>query len=211
MTEPLAEISFAEVEKHTREENITVRTLRTSIDALEGMDYEESEESLLKVLNGLSTRREMIGIMFGNEPLAQTLAATSLESQYESLDSTFENLYNGTTRRSNRDAIEQMNNAMNQIVMNVETLYIAIVAQEAQYFSLTQQLNAFNLALQELEPRYQAGKVSASTLSQTKASRRALISKLETRKMNIRAYKMRLENLLGASMTGKSNWANCPP
>ena len=208
-TETLAEISFAEVESRTREDNMTVRALRESVDGLESMDYEKSEEDLLKVLNGLSIQQEMLGLA-SSEPLAQSFAVSSLQSQYDSLYNTFEKLHDGTTRRNSQDAIEQMRDAMNQVVMGAETLYIALVAMENQHTALTRQLDALNRTVEEMELRYNLGQISALALNQTKAGRRALVSGMETLEMNIRAYKMRLENMLGASLTGEIKLGQLP-
>ena len=201
-TEVLPEISFAEVESRTREDNMTVRALRESAEGLENMDYDKAEEDLVKVLNGLAAQQDMLGFA-SNEPIAQSFAVSSLQSQYDSLYSTFEQLRDGTTRRSGQDAIEQMRNAMNQVVMGAETLYIALVAMENQYGALSRQLDALNRSVEEMELRYSLGQISALTLNQVKSGRTALLSGMETLQMNIRTYKMQLENMLGASLTGE--------
>lgn len=207
--ETLAKIEFAEVEGRAREDNLTVRAMRESVDGLEGMDYEKSEEDLLKVLNGLAAQQELLSFS-ANEPLAQSFAVSSLQSQYDSLYKTFEQLRDGTTRRNSQDAIEQMRNAMNQVVMGAETLYIAIVAMDGQHTSLSRQLESLNRTVAEMELRYSLGQISALTLNQSKAGRTALLSGMETLEMNIRTYKMQLENMLGASLTGEIELGELP-
>ena len=54
-----------------------------------------------------------------------------------------------------------------------------------------------------MELRYSLGQISALTLNQTKSGRTALVSGMETLAMNIKTYKMQLENMLGASLTGE--------
>ena len=208
-TEALSEISFAEVESRTREDNMTVRALRESAEGLENMDYDKAEEDLVKILNGLAAQQDMLGFA-SNEPIAQSFAVSSLQSQYDSLYSTFEQLRDGTTRRSGQDAIEQMRNAMNQVVMGAETLYIALVAMENQYGALKRQLDALNRTVEEMELRYSLGQISALTLNQVKSGRTALLSGMETLQMNIRTYKMQLENMLGASLTGEIKLGKLP-
>ena len=208
-TEVLSEISFAEVESRTREDNMTVRALRESAEGLENMDYEKAQDDLVKVLNGLSMQQDMLGFA-ANEPIAQSFAVSSLQSQYDSLYSSLEQLRDGTTRRSSQDAIEQMRNAMNQVVMGAETLYIALVAMENQYGALSRQLDALNRTVEEMELRYSLGQISALTLNQAKSGRTALLSGMETLQMNIRTYKMQLENMLGASLTGKIKLGKLP-
>ena len=208
-TEVLPEISFAEVESRTREDNMTVRALRESAEGLENMDYDKAQEDLVKVLNGLSMQQDMLGFA-SNEPIAQSFAVSSLQSQYDSLYSTFEQLRDGTTRRNSQDAIEQMRNAMNQVVMGAETLYIALVAMENQHTALSRQLDALNRTVEEMELRYSLGQISALTLNQAKSGRTALLSGMETLQMNIRTYKMQLENMLGASLTGEIKLGKLP-
>ena len=200
--ETLSEISFAEVESRARENNLTVRAMNESVTGLENMDYEKSADDLRKVLNGLAAQQDALGFM-PNEPLAQSFAVSSLQSQYDSLYNTFEQLQDGTTRRNSQDAIEQMRNAMNQVVMGAETLYIALVAMSDQYGALNRQLESLNRTVEEMELRYSLGQISALTLNQTKSGRTALVSGMETLAMNIKTYKMQLENMLGASLTGE--------
>lgn len=207
--ETLSGVSFAEVEGRTRENNLTVRAMRESVTGLENMDYEKSEEDLLKILNGLSAQQDALSFM-ANEPLAQSFAVSSLQSQYNSLYSTFEQLHDGTTRRSGQDAIEQMRNAMDQVVMGAETLYIALVAMQDQYSALNRQLESLNRTVEEMELRYSLGQISALTLNQTKSGRTALVSGMETLSMNIKTYKMQLENMLGAGLTGEIELGELP-
>ena len=201
-TETLSAVTFAEVEGRTRENNLTVRAMQESVDGLEGMDYEKSEDDLRDILNALSVQQDALSFM-ANEPLAQSFAVSSLQSQYDSLYKTFEQLHDGTTRRNSQDAIEQMRNAMNQVVMGAETLYIALVAMQDQYSALNRQLDSLNRTVAEMELRYSLGQISALTLNQTKSGRTALTSGMETLSMNIKTYKMQLENMLGASLTGE--------
>ncbi|MBQ9492777.1 MAG: TolC family protein [Oscillibacter sp.] len=207
--EPLSEIAFEQVEGRAREDNLTVRAMRENVAGLEGIDYEKSEEDLLKALNGLAAQESALQLA-ANEPLAQTFAVSSLRTQYDSLYDTFEKLRDGTTRRDSRDAIEQLNNAMDQVVMGAETLYIALIAMRDQHTALNRQLDSLNRSVEELELRYRLGQVSALTLNQAKSGRTALLSGIRTLEMNIRTYKMQLENMLGASLTGEIRLGELP-
>lgn len=208
-TEALSKVTFEEIEMRAREDNLTVRAMGESVAGLENMDYDKSAEDLLKVLNGLSAQQDMLSLMPGDS-IAASFAISSLQSQYDSLYTTFENLSDGTARRSGQDAINQMTNAMDQIVMGAETLYIALVGMEDQYGALERQLAAVNRTVGELELRYSLGQISALTLNQAKAGRTALVSGMETLSMNIRTYKMQLENMLGASLTGEIQLSGLP-
>ena len=109
----------------------------------------------------------------------------------------------GKTSRNSRDAIEQLDNAMNQVVMGAETLYIALIAMRDQHTALNRQLESLNRTVEEMELRFNLGQISALTLNQAKSGRTALLSGIQTLEMNIRTYKMQLENMLGASLTGE--------
>ncbi|MBR4210898.1 MAG: hypothetical protein IKR84_00710, partial [Oscillibacter sp.] len=207
--EALTEVRFEEVEGRTREDNLTVRAMRESVEGLENIDYEKAEEDLRKALNGLSAQQDFMSLA-ANEPLAQTFAVSSLQTQYDSLYSTFEQLRDGTTRRNSRDAVLQLTNAMDQVVMGSETLYIALVAMRDQLAALNRQLDALNRTVAELELRYSLGQISALTLNQAKSGRTALSSGMRTLEMNIRTYKMQLENMLGASLTGEIELGELP-
>lgn len=205
----LSEVRFEEVEGRTREDNLTVRAMRESVAGLETMDYDKMEDDLLKALNGLSAQQDFLSLA-ANEPLAQTFAVSSLQTQYDSLYSTFEQLRDGTTRRNSRDAILQLTNAMDQVVMGTETLYIALIAMRDQLNALNRQLDALNRTVEELELRYSLGQISALTLNQAKSGRTALSSGMRTLEMNIRTYKMQLENMLGAGLTGEIELGELP-
>lgn len=207
--EPLASIRFADVERRTREQNLTVRAMTESVSGLEQMDYDKSADDLLKVLNALSAQEDALSFA-ANEPVAQGFAISSLQSQYNSLYSTFEQLRDGTTRRNSQDAIRQLTNASDQVVMGAETLYIALIAMENQRGALQRQLDALNRTVEERELRYSLGQISSLTLNQTKAGRTALVSGMATLDMNVRTYKMQLENLLGASLSGSIELGELP-
>ncbi|MBR4545451.1 MAG: TolC family protein [Oscillibacter sp.] len=201
-TKALSEITFEQVEGRAREDNMTVRAMRESLTGLENIDYEKSQDDILKALQGISAQEEMLGFAVG-EPVAQGFAIASLESQYNSLYATFKDLRDGKTSRNSRDAIEQLDNAMNQVVMGAETLYIALIAMRDQHTALSRQLDSVNRTVEELELRFNLGQISALTLNQAKSGRTALLSGMQTLEMNMRTYKMQLENMLGASLTGE--------
>ena len=208
--ETLSEISFAEVESRTRAYNMTVRAMEERISGAESVDYKKAEDDLLKSLNALAAQEEALmsaasssigavagGAMSGNSALM------SLQTQYNSAYKSFEQIRDGTTRRNAQDGIRQLQMSVEQIVMGAETSYIALVAMQDQYAAYARQLEALNRTVEEMELRYSLGQISALTLNQTKSGRTALMSGMETLSMNIRSLKMRLENMLGASLTGE--------
>jgi outer membrane protein TolC len=106
--------------------------------------------------------------------------------------------------------IRQLNSLQDQIVMGGETLYMALVAMERQEDSLQRQLESLNRTVEEMELRYQLGQISSLQLSQVKTGRASLISGLNTLQMNIQTYKMQLESMLGAALTGEIRLSDVP-
>jgi len=84
-----------------------------------------------------------------------------------------------------------------------ETLYIALLDMENTNKGLDRSLTALDRKLEELELRYQLGQISSQTLKQTQAGRTSLVSGQQTLNSNIQTYKMQLELLIGAELTGK--------
>ena len=97
----------------------------------------------------------------------------------------------------------QLNSLEDQIVMGGEALYVALVGLEIQEGSLQRQLTAMNRTVEEMELRYNMGQISALQLSQVKAGQSSLASGLETLRMNIANYKLQLEMMIGAELTGE--------
>ena len=106
-------------------------------------------------------------------------------------------------QKDNADALRNVQNLQDQIVMAGEATYVALATMELQAASLERQLEATNRTVEEMELRYQMGQISALQLSQTRAGQASLASGLATMQMNLRTYKTQLQMLLGAEMTGE--------
>ena len=217
--DPAGTLSFANVDQRVRAGNLNYLVLEESIAQVEAIDYEELQEDLREGLNDIANlqwQTHMSGSMIpptGNDALDQALqgilsmsassASQSLQSQYDALREQFDAIEDGELQKDNAGVIRQLENLQDQIVMSGETLYMAIYAMETQEAALQRQLAAMNRTVEEMELRYELGQISALQLQQTKSGRTSLVSGLDTLQMNIRNYKLQLEMLIGAELTGE--------
>lgn len=203
--DPVGTVSFENLERRIREHNLQLLALEENVASLEGMDYEAMQESLRKRLHNFAqgkwikqTDEELANIMGLGE-----VSLEFLNSSYDALREQFDAIRDGELQKDNAGVIRQLKNLQDQIVMSGETLYMAIYAMETQEAALQRQLAAMNRTVEEMELRYELGQISALQLQQTKSGRTSLVSGLETLQMNIRNYKLQLEMLIGAELTGE--------
>lgn len=203
--DPVGTVSFENLERRIREHNLQLLALEENVASLEGMDYEAMQEHLRKRLHILAqgkwlkqTDEDLADIMGLGE-----VSLESLNSSYDALRDQFDAIEDGELQKDNAGVIRQLENLQDQIVMSGETLYMAIYAMETQEAALQRQLAAMNRTVEEMELRYELGQISALQLQQTKSGRTSLVSGLDTLQMNIRNYKLQLEMLIGAELTGE--------
>lgn len=203
--DPVGTVSFENLERRIREHNLQLLALEENVASLEGMDYEAMQESLRKWLHNFAqgkwikqTDEELANIMGLGE-----VSLEFLNSSYDALREQFDAIEDGELQKDNAGVVRQLKNLQDQIVMSGETLYMAIYAMETQEAALQRQLAAMNRTVEEMELRYELGQISALQLQQTKSGRTSLVSGLETLQMNIRNYKLQLEMLIGAELTGE--------
>lgn len=126
----------------------------------------------------------------------------TLQSQYASMEQTFDDLKDGKLQKDAEAAKRQLEDAKNQTVLGAETLYIAILEMQNTRQGLQRQLDAMDRSVEEMELRYQLGQISALTLQQVKDGRTQLQSGLATLEMNLGNYTRQLEVMLGLPQTG---------
>ena len=192
-------ITFANLEHRMREGNLNLLTLEENIQAIKAIDYDEMKEDLRQGLNQIASAQWMM-IEFGQ---GDSYAYQTMETSYRSLRETFDDIKDGKLQSDNADLIRQLENAQNQVIMAGETLYIALLDMERTDQGLARQQTALDRTLTELELRYQLGHISSQTLKQTQAGRTALVSGRQTLASSLETYKMQLELLIGAELTGK--------
>ena len=197
-------VSFANVSRRLRENNLSVLSLEENINAIKAIDYDKMTDDIRKSLNGIADAQWFLTIS-GN-----SFAAKSMSSSYESLKDTFDDIRAGKLQEDNEAVIRQLENAQDQVAMAGESLYIALTEMELNGQTLSRSITALDRTIKELNLRYDLGQISALTLEQTKAGRTSALSGQETLTMNIGTYKTQLEQMIGAELTGKIKLQGLP-
>lgn len=207
--DPVGTVSFENLERRIREHNLQLLALEENVASLEGMDYEAMQEHLRKQMHDTAQFQRglrIAGQLPEDDPNYvewDPYTYTQLDQGYDALREQFDAIRDGELQKDNAGVIRQLENLQDQIVMSGETLYMAIYAMETQEAALQRQLAAMNRTVEEMELRYELGQISALQLQQTKSGRTSLVSGLDTLQMNIRNYKLQLEMLIGAELTGE--------
>lgn len=206
----LGSVTFANVERRMRENNLQILILEESVQSIEEIDYDDLYEDLRQQLNSIAKTQWGLVLM---SPEALSYAGMSeydrdksydqLDAAYDAVREQFDAIKDGEMQEDNADIVRQLNNLQDQIIVAGEATYVALAAMETQETALQRQLEALNRSVEEMELRYQLGQISALQLSQVKSGRSSLVSGLETLRMNIKTYKYQLEMLLGAEQTGE--------
>lgn len=197
-------VSFANVSRRLRENNLSVLSLEENINAIKAIDYDKMTDDIRKSLNGIADAQWFLTIS-GN-----SFAAKSMSSSYDSLKDTFDDIRDGKLQEDNEAVIRQLENAQDQVAMAGESLYIALTEMELNGQTLSRSITALDRTIKELNLRYDLGQISALTLEQTKAGRTSALSGQETLTMNIGTYKTQLEQMIGAELTGKIKLQGLP-
>ena len=196
--DPVGTISFANLGSRVRENNFNLLALDETIAAIESIDYDKMTDDIRKNINKIAGAQwDMSSI-----PVVGSIAAASLQQSYDALKDTFDDLKDGKLQEDNAAVTRQLRNAQNQVVKASESLYIALTELEKNDQTMDRSLAALDRTIQELELRYQLGQISALTLEQTKAGRTSLVSGQQTLGMNIANYKIQLEQMIGAELSG---------
>jgi len=207
--EKVDSIAYANVESRMREKNLTVLALQENVDMLESIDYEEMEDDLRDLLN-MTADGQWLMSMAGSLPQGHpdylapdSFAHTQTQQIYNGLRQQFDAVHNGDLQEDNAGAMRQVRNIQDQVIMGGEMLYVTLAGLDIQEAALQRQLAALNRTVEEMNLRYNLGQISALQLSEVKAGQTALVSGLETLRMNIRNYKAQFQMMLGAEMTGQ--------
>lgn len=201
----LGSVTFANVERRMRENNLQVLILEESVQAIGEIDYDDLYEDLRQQLNSIAKAQwglVLSGSMIMSE-YEKDKSYDQLDQAYDAVRDQFDAIKDGEMQEDNADLVRQLKNLQDQIIVAGEATYVALVAMETQEANLQRQLEALNRTVEEMELRYQLGQISALQLSQVKSGRSSLVSGLETLRMNIKTYKYQLEMLLGAEQTGE--------
>ena len=214
VTDPVGSLTFANLDRRLRENNFNLLALEENISAIQSINYEALKESLRDGLNQIAEAQWgliSMGSMAG--PLGSLATASSMESlqqAYNGLRDTFDDLKEGKIQADNADLIRQLRSAQNQIVMASEAMYIALGGMEQTLTRVDRGLETMDRTLQEMELRHSLGQISQLTLQDVRAGQTSLESGRQTLVTNIRTYKMQLELMIGAELTGSIRLGDLP-
>ena len=153
----LGTVSFANVERRMRENNLSVLALQENVDYINSINYDKLYDELRKQMNDIADMQWMMVLT----DQTGSYAYEQLDQTYKSLREQFDAIKDGELQKDNAAAVHQLKSLQDQIVMGGEMLYATIAGLETQEASLQRQLTALNRTVEELELRYQMGQVSA--------------------------------------------------
>lgn len=197
-------VSFANLESRMRKGYYSLLSLEETLNSLRVIDYEKMTDDLRDGINAIADAQWFMTIS-GN-----SFAAQSLQSSYDSLHKTFDDLYSGKFQKDQANLMRQLENVQDQIIMAGESLYIALVELDRTDATLGRSLATLDRTLAELDVRYEMGQISALTLAEAKAGRTSLISGRETLAMNRTNLRYQLQSMLGEELTGALTLSGLP-
>ena len=217
-------LAFQDVEALIREKNLNVLALDANIEAIRVVDYDQISDEIEASLKAIAKQQEALSSLAlpptgspvqdaVNDTLAQMVTSSalqSLQSTYDSLDATFDDLESGRMEDDNDAIVRQLRNAKDQIVKGGQALYIALAEMSITEASLGRSQAALERTVQEMELRYGMGQISALTLQEVKGGLTSLVSGRETLAMNLANYKAQLELMVGADLTGAIQLQDLP-
>ncbi len=216
--DPEGTVSFANLKSRVSAGNLNYLILQENIDSIKANDFEKMEQDMRDGLNGLADAQwQMVagssnigtGITIpglgqalqGIASLSVSATNASLQAQYDALREQYDDLKEGKIQEDLADAVRQLENTQNTIVLATESLFAQLKELDATDATLERSLAALDRQLQELELRCKLGQVSALTLKQAQAGRVSLVSSRETLASNARTARMNLNSLLGEELT----------
>ena len=199
--DPVGTLTFENLERRMRENNLTLLALEENVQAIRVIDYDEMYEDIRQALNEIASAQ---WTMITSVPMGMgSMMASSLDAQYDALREQFEAIKDGELQKDNEDAIWQLQTLQDQMVLAGETTYLGVVELENSLKTVDRNLETLDRTLQELELRYELGQISSQTLEQTRASRTALLSTRQTLVSNLSNYKLQLELMAGGELNGQ--------
>ena len=198
--DPEGMITFENLERRMRENNLTLLALEENVQAIRVIDYDEMYEDLRQGLNEIASAQ---WTMITSIPGMGSMMASTLDAQYDALREQFEAIKDGELQKDNEDAIWQIQTLQDQMVLTGEATYLGVVELENSLKTIDRNLAALDRSIQELELRYELGQISSQTLEQTRATRTSLLSSRQTLVSNLSNYKLQLELMTGGELTGQ--------
>jgi len=200
-------ILFGDLEDLVRENNMTYKSLSASISDLD--DLEDAMDDLEDTLDDL---KDLEKLLKDNPDLeGSELAGGKTLADVQQAQGELRGTLSSMGSAGDPAVLErQMKDGRNQLVLGAQTLFIALVGMERQEEALVRQLKALDRTVEEMNLRYQMGQISRLQLLEVQNGRAALASGLTTLRMNLKTYKMQLEQMVGRDMTGTSPLGSLP-
>ena len=202
--DPEGTVSWANLDQRIRAGSLHITSLLESIKSVEAIDYEKMYDDLRKQLNSIA------GAQWAMAQAGSSSAADSMQSTYDALRDTFDSIKDGELQADHADMIWQLKDAVNQIVVAGENLYISILGLELSVQDAARNLAAIDRQLEEMKVRQQLGLASAQAVADLQQSRLSAESQLQSLNDSISIYKGQLQTLLGAERTGVLTLAPLP-
>ena len=216
---------FDQLEERVRTGNLNYLVLEENIAQIELTDYEEIKDDLRDAMNQIGNAQWKMtlsgsAIKTGNDALDGALKgimavstssiSQSLQSQFDSLEESFEDLKDGEIQKDAADMVLQLRNTQNTLVMVTEGMYIQLAELEATDAAMERALASLDRQIQELELRHKVGQISSLTLQQAKTGRTTLVSNQQSLRMGMQTLALNLEAMLGEELTGTLPVAELP-
>ena len=199
--DPAGTVSYENLERRMRENNLTLLALEESIQAIEVIDYEEMADDYRQALNDIADQQwGLITGGLGVIPGLSDMLSASLDAQYDALRESFDAIQDGELQKENADLVWQLESTQNQLVMAGQALYIGMVGAQLQGAALDRTLESTDRSIQELELRYELGQISTLTLEQARAGRVSLVSNMQTLDMTLENLGIQLKQMIGADL-----------
>ena len=200
--DPAGTVSYENLERRMRENNLSLLALEESILAIESIDYEDMAEDYREALNQIAS---MQWGMITNPVMGGmgSIMASSLDAQYDALRDSFDAIKDGDLQQDNADLVWQLENTQNQLVVTGEALYIVLASVGINERALDRTLASTDRSIQEVELRYQLGQVSALALEQARAGRTALISSQQSLNTSRENFEIQLKQMIGADLASE--------
>lgn len=204
--DPEGTVSFENLQNRMKSDGLTTLVLEETIAAAESVDFDNLQEYLRKQLNQTASFQWML-VSAGQ---GDSYAAAAMQQGYRAMREQFDDLKDGEIQKDAADALWQLRNLRDSVLMGGESLYLGIAEMEARKTALQRKLEALDRTVQEMELRYALGQISTLNLEQVKAGRTSLVSGQQTLDMTISSYKLQLEQMIGAPLTGEIALAALP-
>ncbi|MCD8036170.1 MAG: TolC family protein [Clostridiales bacterium] len=216
--EPLTSISWDELDNLIREGSLNVLALEETIKSIDAIDYNQMKNDILKVMievnnakssiNSVKTYLNALGESaseadYALYSMSSSTIISSLDNSYDSLKETYDSIKDGSMEDDNDDVIRQLEDAITQIVIAGETLYLSILTMEDSMEDAYRGISQLDMNIQEVKLRQQLGQVTEQDVMQLENTRRSTEDQIEILDMTIKTYKSQLQALIGEEPTGE--------